>query len=35
MRQEDGSITATCQFCSRTYRFDKDAIESLRHETLH
>ena len=35
MRQEDGSITATCQFCSRTYRFDSDAIETLRHETLH
>lgn len=28
MRQEDGSITATCQFCSRSYRFQGDSFPS-------
>jgi molecular chaperone Hsp33 len=35
MRQEDGAITATCQFCSRTYRFESDTIETIEHETRH
>ncbi|HEX6016286.1 MAG TPA: Hsp33 family molecular chaperone HslO [Geminicoccaceae bacterium] len=29
MRQEDGGITVTCQFCSRVYRFDQDRLEAL------
>ena len=35
MQLEDGSISATCQFCNRTYRFGPDEIEALRHETRH
>jgi len=35
MRQEDGSITATCQFCSRTYRFDSEAIAAIEQATRH
>ena len=29
MRQEDGSITVTCQFCSRVYQFDRDRLGQL------
>jgi molecular chaperone Hsp33 len=29
MRQEDGGITVTCQFCSRVYRFDQDRLGAL------
>lgn len=29
MRLEDGSIEATCQFCSRSYRFDSDKVSRL------
>jgi redox-regulated HSP33 family molecular chaperone len=29
MRQEDGSITVTCQFCSRVYHFDQDRLGEL------
>jgi molecular chaperone Hsp33 len=29
MRQEDGGITVTCQFCSRVYRFDQDRLDAL------
>jgi molecular chaperone Hsp33 len=29
MRQDDGGVTATCQFCSRTYRFDRDEVDAL------
>lgn len=29
MRQEDGSITVTCQFCSRTYPFSSDDLTAL------
>jgi molecular chaperone Hsp33 len=29
MRQEDGSITVTCQFCSRAYAFDRDRLSRL------
>lgn len=29
MRQEDGSITVTCQFCSRVYHFDRDRLGEL------
>jgi molecular chaperone Hsp33 len=35
MQQQDGSITATCQFCNRTYRFEADSIGSIRHQTRH
>ena len=29
MRQEDGGITVTCQFCSRVYNFDQDRLSEL------
>lgn len=29
MRQEDGSITVTCQFCSRVYHFDRGRLSEL------
>ena len=29
MRQEDGGITVTCQFCSRVYAFDQDRLSGL------
>jgi molecular chaperone Hsp33 len=29
MRQEDGSITVTCQFCSRIYHFDQGRLGEL------
>jgi molecular chaperone Hsp33 len=29
MRQEDGGITVTCQFCSRVYRFGQDRLGAL------
>lgn len=29
MRQEDGGITVTCQFCSRVYTFDQDRLSEL------
>jgi molecular chaperone Hsp33 len=29
MRQEDGGITVTCQFCSRVYQFDRDRLGKL------
>ncbi|MGE3290370.1 MAG: Hsp33 family molecular chaperone HslO [Geminicoccaceae bacterium] len=29
MRQEDGGITVTCQFCSRIYTFDQDRLSEL------
>lgn len=29
MRQEDGGITVTCQFCSRVYRFDRGRLAGL------
>lgn len=29
MRQEDGGITVTCQFCSRVYQFDRDRLGEL------
>ena len=29
MRQEDGGITVTCQFCSRVYAFDRDRLSEL------
>ena len=29
MRQEDGGITVTCQFCSRTYAFDQARLGEL------
>ncbi len=29
MRQEDGGITVTCQFCSRVYPFDRDRLGEL------
>ena len=29
MRQEDGGITVTCQFCSRVYAFDRDRLSGL------
>jgi redox-regulated HSP33 family molecular chaperone len=29
MRQEDGGITVTCQFCSRVYRFDRARLGEL------
>ena len=29
MRQDDGGITVTCQFCSRVYRFDQDRLGAL------
>ncbi len=29
MRQEDGGITVTCQFCSRTYPFDQTRLSEL------
>ncbi|WP_051328623.1 Hsp33 family molecular chaperone HslO [Geminicoccus roseus] len=35
MRQEDGSIAATCQFCSRTYRFDQDMVDSIEQGAAH
>ena len=35
MRQDDGSITATCQFCSRTYQFDGQAIRAIEAATVH
>ena len=35
MRQDDGSITATCQFCSRSYHFDGEAITAIEALTVH
>lgn len=35
MRLEDGGVVATCQFCSRTYRFDKDAVDQLADPRRH
>ena len=35
MRQDDGSITATCQFCSRSYHFDGQAIQAIESATVH
>jgi molecular chaperone Hsp33 len=35
MRQEDGSITVTCQFCSRTYHFDQDRLAGLTASRRH
>jgi molecular chaperone Hsp33 len=29
MRQDDGSITVTCQFCSRVYHYDQDRLGEL------
>lgn len=29
MRQDDGSITVTCQFCSRVYHFDRGRLSEL------
>ena len=29
MRQEDGGITVTCQFCSRIYPFDQARLSEL------
>ena len=29
MRQEDGGITVTCQFCSRVYSFDQGRLSEL------
>ena len=29
MRQEDGGITVTCQFCSRVYPFDQARLSEL------
>ncbi len=29
MRQEDGGITVTCQFCSRVYPYDRDRLSEL------
>jgi molecular chaperone Hsp33 len=29
MRQEDGGITVTCQFCSRVYRFDAAGVAGI------
>lgn len=35
MRLPDGSISVTCQFCSRTYRFDAERLASLGLSRLH
>jgi molecular chaperone Hsp33 len=35
MRQDDGAITATCQFCSRTYRFNSETVEAIEQDTRH
>jgi len=35
MRLPDGSITVTCQFCSRLYRFDSASVAELLRERLH
>ena len=29
MRQEDGGVTVTCQFCSRSYRFGEAEVDAL------
>lgn len=29
MRRDDGSIEVTCQFCSRSYVFDREAVERI------
>jgi molecular chaperone Hsp33 len=35
MRLPDGSVTVTCQFCSRTYRYDGRQLEALRSARRH
>jgi molecular chaperone Hsp33 len=35
MRLPDGSISVTCQFCSRVYRLSPQRIGELRHGTTH
>lgn len=35
MRLPDGSVTVTCQFCSRTYRYDAQHLRALLHERRH
>jgi molecular chaperone Hsp33 len=35
MRLEDGAITVTCQFCSRLYRFNREAVDALAAKTAH
>ena len=35
MRQEDGGITVTCQFCSRVYRFDHAEVDELAARRSH
>ena len=35
MRQEDGGITVTCQFCSRTYPFAEDRLSELLRPRRH
>ena len=33
MKQDDGELVVTCQFCSRVFRFDEDELAGL-HATL-
>ena len=35
MKQEDGRITVTCEFCSRTYLLDEPGLRRILQETLH
>jgi molecular chaperone Hsp33 len=35
MRLPDGSVTATCQFCGRTYRLDASRLKALFHDRRH
>lgn len=35
MRLPDGSVTVTCQFCSRLYRFGPEEVAGLLHGHLH
>ena len=35
MREVNGGITVTCQFCSRVYRFDRDAVDSIADQRRH
>ena len=35
MRQEDGGVTVTCQFCSRVYKFTDEQVDGIVETRLH
>ena len=35
MREPDGGITVTCQFCNRSYRFDEARLRDLIGQRSH